>query len=915
MTNISLDNPYLLLLAVPLFILVLVPYLIAIRKENKSKSTRASLIIHTIIVLLVSVAFAGLHKTTIKTTTEVIVVADVSYSTGRNADKIDNYIKDLIKKENLPENTKTGVVCFGKNVEVNTPIGGEFSSVKNSKIDNSGTDIAGALNFASTLFSKDSIKRIVLITDGKETINSSGGIMSAVNRLESSGIYIDAIYTDSNLKSGDYEVQLVDVEYTPSTYLNNKTSLKVLVQSNTDYVPNSSSPKDRNDAFIRLYDGEGNLKTQISEPLHKGFNMFTIDIDTTISGTTDYRVEVEANHDTSNYNNTFLFSQTVNENLKVLLITTNEADIDKARELYGENAQIDSIFCRMIPYRGPFAVPYSIEELCAYDEFILSDVDIKDIDNAGGFLKNLDIVVSKFGKSLITIGNTHIQNQSDPIYQSLDDMLAIKYGNTDGEPKLYALVIDASRSMQGWDKMAMAKTAAIKLLDFMQPHDYVMIIAFWGEVSTIQRATPLSQDGVSNKGELIQAINSISEKQGTVMGAGLRVAYEQMVDQPFFEKQVLLISDGKSYESVSQRDNATAVTNQLYKAGINTSAVGIHTTNTKYDPSKKTNCSKDARALWDIADIGKGKYYPVFNLEEASEKVSTEIAEDITESKIETPTKVLIQDYNDSMVTGISALPDVGGFYYGKVKSNTTVVLSAEYKKSNGGIIDAPLYAYWSYGNGKVTTISTTLTGNWSSSWISDEQGSLLFSRIVENNVPKERIDHPFNFDVTYEDAKAIIDVLPAEVSTDAIVDLEVITPTNVSIKNRLFYEAGGYRTTVLASEPGLYRVNVSYSYGEESYSASTTFYNPYSAEYNDFDYFDSSSLQESVGNVGKVSLGEPLVIENDKDEVETYVLYYTANLMVIAVALYVIDIIVRKIKWSDIKSLFKFGKNGGKAK
>ena len=53
-------------------------------------------------------------------------------------------------------------------------------------------------------------------------------------------------------------------------------------------------------------------------------------------------------------------------------------------------------------------------------------------------------------------------------------------------------------------------------------------------------------------------------------------------------------------------------------------------------------------------------------------------------------------------------------------------------------------------------------------------------------------------------------------------------------------------------------------------------------------------------------------MIENDEDEVESYTFYYTAYLMIAAVVLYVLDIIIRKLKWSDIKSLFGKGKAGG---
>ena len=59
MRNISFDNPLWLLIAIPLFAAVLVPFFLAIRKDNKSKSVIASLVLHLVIVVCVALAAAA----------------------------------------------------------------------------------------------------------------------------------------------------------------------------------------------------------------------------------------------------------------------------------------------------------------------------------------------------------------------------------------------------------------------------------------------------------------------------------------------------------------------------------------------------------------------------------------------------------------------------------------------------------------------------------------------------------------------------------------------------------------------------------------------------------------------------------------------------------------------------------------
>ncbi len=846
-------------------------------------------------IALIALALAGMHKTTIKTETEIYVVADVSHSTNQNLETIDKYISNIKKEENLPENSKVGVVCFGKDYKLNTELGGEFTTVKASEIDTSATDITSALDYTATLFSDDAIKRIVLITDGKQTLSKQpGSLASTIGSLEARNIYVDAIYIDSNIKAGEKEVQISSVEFNPSTYMNKQNTLKVLIQSNTEYIPNPDNAKDKNDAFIRLYDNSGTLKAEVSKPLQKGFNSIVIDLDTSVAGVTDYKLVIEANHDTNIQNNELTFTQTVNEKLNVLLVSEKASDLEKAESLYGNEVEIYAPL--LLKKKEP--VPYSLEELCKYDEFIISDIDIKTIANATAFMTNIDIAVSKFGKSLITAGNTYVQNQDDEFYKSFEDLMAVNYGNTQDEAKLYCIVIDSSRSMQDASQLIMAKESAIQLLSLMSPSDSVMVISFSGDVYL-----ELGVTQVADKDTVISTINSIKPTQGTVLGAGLRAAYDQMVDQPFYEKRVLLISDGRSYVSASESDNPLQAASDLYKKGIITSVIN-------------TNSPVGEPLLNRIKNAGRGEYYFVTSPEKVKDIVSTDIADDLTETVIEKDSKVIIEEYDDPLVEGITELPNISGYYYCQAKpsSDATVVLSAEYKKSINNTVYVPIYTYWNYGNGKVTSIGTSFSGAWVSNWDNDANAQAVSKRILTTNMPDERIDYPFDIEVSTEETETAIEVLPGEINPDIFVDMEIISPSGQSQSTRIYYDAGSYRYSLHTGEVGKYTVKVSYVFGEETFDATTSFDISYLPEYNSFELFDSSALYSSIGNSGSISENGELKIENDENEVDSYVYYYTAPLMIAAVALYVIDIIIRKLKWSDIKSFFTKSKAGGKA-
>ena len=187
MTSISFDNPLLLLAIIPLLLAVIIPYAISIRKTNSDKNVKTSLVLHILVSVLVTLALAGTVLTSVMTRTEVIVLADVSASSEKNLDTVDGYIAAL--EDRLPINSALGVVTFGKDYELLTPLGEELSSVRGSHVDDSATDIVSALRYAGGLFSDGTIKRLVIITDGKQTRpEAQGELVTVIEQLSARGV-------------------------------------------------------------------------------------------------------------------------------------------------------------------------------------------------------------------------------------------------------------------------------------------------------------------------------------------------------------------------------------------------------------------------------------------------------------------------------------------------------------------------------------------------------------------------------------------------------------------------------------------------------------------------------------------------------------------------------------------------------
>lgn len=883
MININFDKPLLLLIAIPLLALVLIPFFIAIRKENKSKSAFISLAIHLVMVVLVTLVAADASIVRTMTETHVYVVADVSYSADRNLAKVDEYIKSVEKA--LPNNSKMGVIAFGKNSKVSTPMGEEFQGISNAGVDTSGTDIKSALEHAATLFETGVVQRIVLITDGKQTSGDNlNGVIGAVENLYEKGIYIDAIYLDDNLGEHDREIQITGVDFIASTYLNHVATADVLIQSASDKV----------NATVTLYRGDQVVHKQYTV-LTKGYNVVNFDLPTDTTGTFDYRIEVTAEqsgneiYDMSDKNNAYTFTQTVCGKLNVLLVTENEGDADRARELYGQDAEIDV-------YLNDPAVPCTVEALIKYDEIILSDVDVRNLNNFSSFIASLDTVVSSYGKSLMTFGDTKIQNQTDDVLKDLEDMLPVKLGNRDQDPKLVCIVMDTSRSMEFVQKLDTAKKAATQIVELMNDHDFLILITFSGDYTTVWPSAPIG----GNRDALIELINSLKPTQGTVLGKGMQEAYNKVIGSSIEDKQVFLMSDGRTW--ANEEDDAVEIASKLLEIGVTTSVLNTGTKEVNGD----TASGPALKLLQDIAAAGQGNYYAAMDPDELGEIMLTDIADDLTESVIEKETHLNVKLKADKVLSGITtALPTINGYVYARAKASATTVLTADYVKNSGAVIETPVYAYWDYGNGKVATFTSSLSGAWVSNW-QEGVGEQVFRNILlDTNVPKSKIDYPFTITLEHIGSKTQITVFPETLYYDAVVLAELTMPDGTVVQQEMLFNSQCYIYEFPSEQIGKYSVKISYSYSTRSYETSTYFDIPYADEYDSFTVFDVSDIHKIIRTRGNVFTNNEIELKNNEKDVATYTYYLALPCMVTAIALYLADIVIRKLSWVDIRNLF----------
>ena len=894
MKNISFDNPYWLLLAIPLALALIIPFAVSVNRDNRSRGWIASLVIHFVIAVSVTLAAAGLIYTSVMTRTKVYVVVDASYSMRNNFDEIDGYIDEI--SDAMPQNSRLGIVCFGNDSVILTSSGSEIRSVCEAVVDGSGTNISAALDYTSTLFSEGELKRIILITDGCDT-NNEGSVVSAVERLRAKEIKLDTVYVNSNLKEGAEEVQISDAEYTEKTYLGHDSSLKLLVEANTDC-----------DAVIDLYvrpEGESDyvkLATEVSKA-ERGINIVSFELPTETAGVYDYRAEVSSASDSSEYNNSYSFTQSVAGKRQILLVTDSETDYMEIKMLYGETADVDSYVRRQ-------DVPCTVEELSRYDEIILSNVDIRKINNISAFIDSVDTVVSRFGKSLITLGDLYMQNKDHEAFTKLEELLPVSYGNANRDEKLYTILLDVSRSMYDTSQLTIAKDAATKLISLLDDRDSVIYVPFAGKVLVEEGWKPMKLgdtvdfDGVP-EGErmtyrqwLYREIQDAEPYQGTLIGAALEQAYSNIKKLSFGESQVMIISDGLSYSH--ENEDAIAIAAEMRDGhNITVSAISI-----------LSNAQNNMLPY--IAEAGGGKHYSVERAEQISELVFATIADELTESVIKEKTPTKIVTYRDKTLYGISSVPDVHGFINSKAKADATEVLSVLYRKNDKTTVPVPLYAYRDHGNGRIATFTSSLSGGWLRDWDS-ELKTKFFGNVLDTNTPRERVDYPYDVNVSGEAGNSFVEIIPSYVTPRAKATLKITAPDGTVTEQGMVFDRNRFYAMSDLSSVGKYDIEITYSYGTHSFSSSTFYNVSYKSEYDEFYARDISAVYSFMRGIGQVYTDGNVDLAINKNEVATYEYSFKIPLLFASAALLVVDIFIRKTRWKDIVNFFAKRKKGGK--
>ena len=284
-------------------LIIILDWIIYFRR--RVKVPRLELVWRCILTFLVLLAIIGINLPGRKHKVVTIYAVDMSDSNVSNLEDMEKYLSS--KVEALPHGESYGIVTFGRNATTDQFINSEknFMGIATDP-DGSATDIEEAVNYSISLIPDNRLGRIVILTDGKETV---GDINACRDKLEDNDIELCAT--------------LFDGEYGKDVYIQNIDMPEKIAGGDAYDIKATVYSTYETSAVLKLWDGS-EVIDEMNVKLTKGENTFIL---TEVAGEDQIekrKLTVEAEGDTVEQNNFMVAAAIVEAPKKTLLKTVQD---------------------------------------------------------------------------------------------------------------------------------------------------------------------------------------------------------------------------------------------------------------------------------------------------------------------------------------------------------------------------------------------------------------------------------------------------------------------------------------------------------------------------------------------------------------------------------------------------------------
>lgn len=271
------------------------------------------------------------------------------------------------------------------------------------------------------------------------------------------------------------------------------------------------------------------------------------------------------------------------------------------------------------------------------------------------------------------------------------------------------LIVDKSSSMEG-RKMELARIAAIGVVDNLRPIDYVGVLIF---DNSHQWAVPLRR--AEDKMLIKRLIAGITPDGGTQIAPALSEAYNRMTRATGAYKHIVLLTDG-----ISEEGNSMEVATAAAQLRITISTVGLG-----QDVNKAY--------LEKVAATAKGKSYVLTDPSGLEQILLKDVMEHTGSTTVEKTIKPIVKKQAEILQNvGIEQAPALKGYvrFDAKPQADTILTVIGEENRED------PLLARWQYGLGRTAVFSSDAKARWAEAWIGWPGYDRFWTNVLRDLLP-----------------------------------------------------------------------------------------------------------------------------------------------------------------------------------
>ncbi|HEY3341480.1 MAG TPA: VWA domain-containing protein, partial [Anaerolineae bacterium] len=877
-----------LLLLLPISAVIALPRL---RRQRGGGGARlvsshawAGLFLRCLLLTCVIFSLAGMQSVTSNSKLAVAFLVDMSDSmraSGR--DQALQFVRDALQAMRSGGSDKAAIVVFGADAQVERSLS-ELKDVGDisTQVRAGGTNVEAAIRLGLSLLPSDYAKRLVLLSDGKQTIgdaDSAARLVRAVNaRLDVVPLVV---------KQGpDAAIERIDAPQRASA--GQVIPLQIVVNSNQAMR-----------AQLTVYAGT-ELLSQQNVNLVAGLNEFSVRANAPHAGFTSFRAQISAESDTVPQNDALSASVIVGGPPRVLIVALpagtpspngQTPSVDETSALKAALTSAGILFDES----SPGALPTELQSLAAYQSIILVDVPASELSPLA--MLALQSYVRDMGGGLTAIGGPSSYGVGGYYKTPLEDLLPVNTQIKDPRrfPSLSeVIVMDKSGSMgvqeNGVLKISLAAEAAARAAELINDDDEITIIGF--DTLPVDIIGPFAG---RNRAQNIPRVLAMAPGGGGIyVLESLQQAQAIISKSTRLSRLIILLADGNDAE---HQDGAREVVNQLHAAGVTVSVVAI-------------GDGVDVPFLQDLARLGGGRFHlttkaanlPTIFTQETALAQRSYIVEQPYYPKLGTGSPIL---------SGITSMPQLQGYVATTAKPAAQVVLKANETD--------PLLATWQYGLGRVAAFTSDATGRWAKAWVTWADFPKFWAQLVRWTIT-ERPDTGMDGQVIQHGDQSVIeaDVPPAQIDQNLTLNAILFDSQGNTSQLPLVETAPGhYEAPTYLEQPGAYFVRIESTTPVTNSASITqttrvertlTWVKPYSAEYSP----NTSGGADTLDAWAALGGGAPLTQPKQAFELNVPVAASRTDLfpwlLALAAFLLPLDVGVRRIAVS-FRKLLGFGR------